>query len=174
MTTEAKPWEKPEEPQLEQSSSPRAEGASEDTESGEGGPAIDPSETEQSEVDGGDAGSDEISALEEELREEESLLAELSVVQDEVTRRRDESNQKADDIRARIEKLKPKNGTTAVIQQYLASQKKLLADRGARRLALADAGIDLKELAKSVNKSPLDQSMARKTARGGRRPPPRA
>lgn len=54
------------------------------------------------------------------------------------------------------------------IQAYLAAQKERAADRGNARRLLVESGVSLKELAKLTGKSPLDQSMARPTARRGR------
>lgn len=159
-------------PAEEPAASPREEGVTEEndaSEGGEGGPADD-GETEQPEMEDGAAGSDEIEALAEELHSREEAIAELRVEANALRNKIDEEEAEADKIRMRIEQLKPKNSNQATIQTYLEMQKNILEERGERQKALREAGVDLKTLTKSVSKSPIDQAMARKTGRGGKRP----
>lgn len=58
------------------------------------------------------------------------------------------------------------------ITSYLARQREVLAERGARKDLIKESGIDLKQLAKDL-KSPLDSAMSRKNTRGAMRPPVR-
>lgn len=127
-------------------------------------------ETEQPEVAGG-AGSatDEIEALEAALAEKTASVDDLRHRISDLTKQFEAERQEEDDLRARVEKLRPRSTNADAIQDYLAAQRKRLEERGARQKLLAESGVDLKELAKDL-KSPLDSAMARKTGRGGNRP----
>lgn len=79
---------------------------------------------------------------------------------------------KAVDVAAkRVETLVPKETTSDAIQDYLASQRALLADR-ARRIGVAkaiekDIGVKLKELIPT--RAPIDSAYARRNGRGSGR-----
>jgi predicted nucleic acid-binding Zn-ribbon protein len=114
--------------------------------------------------------SDEIASLETELRSGEEELAQLRVeageLQNEIRRIENQQEMR----RNRLDGLRPASSITATVQSYLEKQKEILQERGQARASLASVGLKLKDLAKAVGKSPLDESMARKTGRGGQRP----
>lgn len=143
--------------------SPRAEGASE-------GGADDPSrgdgETEQSSLGGAGSGPDEVASMEEELRSVETRIADLRLTADKANKEWRDAENDADKIRNRISLNRKGNSDTETITAYLESQKQQLQRRGANRDTLANAGVDLKALQKSVSGAPIDQAMARK--KGGR------
>ena len=125
----------------------------------------------QSEVagSGSDPVSDEIATLEAEVAKAREAEAEI--------RDRLNQDQKAladclaymDARIAKLDKLKPKEPASVVIQDYLASQRRSLDERAARKQLIKDSGINLKELARDL-KSPIDAAMARKNSRGTARP----
>ena len=151
-----------------------AEGASEESEGSDGDASTGDTEgeTEQPEVEGPVDLPDEndLEALEAALAETQSDLDELRVLRAEVDRRLEAGYRQEQTLTERIEKLQPRTNKQApVIQDYLASQKRELEKRRARKDLIASSGLDLKELAKDL-KSPIDAAMARRTGRGGQRP----
>ncbi len=154
-------------PQAETQAGEGAE-ASQAPEGGEGGEATAPGASEQSEVEGpGDVDdTDELTALEAELEETQNVLAEGRLMIDQAKAKLAEYENREAELTEQIERLRPKHNTNSdAIQGYLASQRKQLEARGARKRLIAESGLDLKELAKDL-KSPLDAAMARKTGRG--------
>jgi len=152
--------------------SSREAGATEDddtSESGAGGPAGN-GEAEQSEVASANDRADEVASLEEELRSREKNIAQLRMKADEANKEWREAEQDADVIRTKIAQLRPTDGSTRTVKNYLESRKKQLDERGQRQQALKDAGVNLADVLKGVQKSPIDQAMSRKTGRGGQRP----
>jgi hypothetical protein len=118
-----------------------------------------------------DDGDDEVALLEKTFQEIQEHIAGLRGQVDDLNLEIDRVAQIEQKVSNAINKAKrgrndhkPANA----IQEYLASQKRLAAQRGANRKTLAESGLNLKELAKAIGKSPLDQSMARPTARRGR------
>jgi chromosome segregation ATPase len=151
--------------------SPRADGATANyAASREGGPASGDGEAQFETVGRSSDNSDEIASLETELRSGEEELAQLRVeageLQNEIRRIENQQEMR----RNRLDGLRPASSITATVQSYLEKQKEILQERGQARASLASVGLKLKDLAKAVGKSPLDESMARKTGRGGQRP----
>jgi hypothetical protein len=108
----------------ELTTSPRADGASEDdtaSESGAGGPPNDNGASEQPPLVDADDSADEIAALEEELGEIEEDLHDLRVRKDKLTNHINKGEGRADHIRNRIEQLRPKNSDAGTIRAYLES-----------------------------------------------------
>lgn len=132
----------------------------------------DEEEAEQPEVElGDDDDADEIAALETSFQEIQDHIAGLRGQVDDLNLEIDRVAQIEQKVSNAIQKAKRGRGDhkpANAIQEYLASQKRLAMQRGANRKALAESGLNLKELAKAIGKSPLDQSMARPTARRGR------
>lgn len=124
----------------------------------------------------GDEGEEELK--EEELSEEDQLAGELSSLQAELgilgkqinameNTRRDLARQ-VGTVGGRLDRIRS-NRPQNDVQQYLASQTRLREERAVRLMQLNETGI--KELLKSVAKSPLDAAMSqRKPGRGTQRP----
>lgn len=127
-------------------------------------------ETEQPEVaDRLADGNDEIAALEAELEETSEYVEQIRVHLNEVLRSFEQARAREDSLREKLDALRPKDDDTNAIQAYLASQRRQLEDRAARKKLIRESGLDLKELARDL-KAPIDAAMARKTGRGSRRP----
>lgn len=126
-------------------------------------------EAELAEMDERISGSDEIEELEAQLESTEAKLADLRREVDHLNKGIETGNSIADKLRGRISQLRGGDQTNT-IKSYLESRKQQLQQRGENRAALKDSGLSLKTLAQAVAASPIDQAMARKTARGGRRP----
>lgn len=130
-----------------------------------------PAETEQSEVEVGDIDSDEIEALEKTFQEIQEHIAHLRGEVDNLNLEIDRVARIEQKVHNAIQRKRRERGDhkpANAIQEYLASQKRAAEERGKARRSLAESGLNLKELAKAIGKSPLDQSMARPTARRGR------
>lgn len=111
-----------------------------------------------------------LSALQEELVEAEKETQEARTAKEQTNRWFEEARAREDVIRLKLEELTAKDNTPNAIQSYLESQKQLLSDRADRKRMIAEAGISLRDLSKSISAAPIDQSMARRTGRGGSRP----
>lgn len=121
--------------------------------------------------DGLESGPNEIEKLETAFSEIQEHLSGLRGQVDNLNLEIDRVAQIEAKIHQAIQKAKRERGDhkpANAIQEYLASQKQIAAVRGQARRTLAESGVNLKELSKLVGKSPLDQSMARPTARRGR------
>ena len=116
------------------------------------------------------AGEDDLEDLEAQLEDTEEKIASIRREVDHLNKGLEVGNSIADKLRGRISQLKGGGDNTATIQAYLESRKGILQQRGENRAALKDSGLSLKQLALAVGASPIDQAMARKTARGGKRP----
>ena len=116
------------------------------------------------------AGEDDLEDLEAQLEDTEEKIASIRREVDHLNKGLEVGNSIADKLRGRISQLKGGSDNTATIQAYLESRKGILQQRGENRAALKDSGLSLKQLALAVGGSPIDQAMARKTARGGKRP----
>lgn len=161
-------------PQAGDSQPPSVEGAAPAPEPGAGA-GDPPAETEQPEVGSGDddddADEDEVAALEASFQEIQEHLTGLRGQVDDLNLGIDRVAQIEQKVHNAIQRAKRERGDhkpATHIQQYLASQKARAVERGHARKALVESGVSLKELAKLTGKSPLDQSMARPTARRGR------
>ena len=142
--------------------------ASKAPEGTDGGGATAPGASEQSEVEGpgGVDDTDELASLEAELEETQNVLAKGRMMIDQAKAKLVEYEQREVELTTKIETLRPRtNSNTDAIQGYLASQRKLLEERGLRRQMIKESGLDLKALAQDL-KSPLDAAMARKSGRG--------
>jgi hypothetical protein len=122
-------------------------------------------------LDDNDDGDNEVALLEKTFQEIQEHIAGLRGQVDDLNLEIDRVAQIEQKVSNAINKAKRDRGDhkpANAIQEYLASQKRIAAQRGANRKTLAESGLNLKELAKAIGKSPLDQSMARPTARRGR------
>lgn len=117
----------------------------------------------------GSGATDEIAALQAELAEQEELVSEIRNHKAKVDAEFDKARKREDELRVKLESLRPTDNTTDAIQGYLASQRKALEQRAARQQLIKDSGISLKELASGL-KSPIDSAMARRVGRGNQRP----
>lgn len=128
-------------------------------------------QTEQSPVaQPAPASSDEVEALEKALAAQSEKVEELRQVRAKLEAEFVTERQKEDDLRAKLEAVRPvKDDTPNAIQEYLASQRRQLEERAAKKQLLKESGLDLKELQRGL-RSPLDAAMARKTQRGTQRP----
>lgn len=130
------------------------------------------SETEQPEVElGADNSTDEVKALEASFQEIQERLNNLRGQRDSLNAEIDtiaKIEQRIYDAIQKARRVKGDHKPANAIQDYLASQKRIAAEKGALRKELLASGVSLKELGKLVAKSQLDQSMARPTARRGR------
>lgn len=124
---------------------------------------------EQPEVEVSDTGSNEIESLEAQVADAENEIAEIEKALAEGKSALNKMLQAKDDLIGKLTTLRPKDDTPAAIQLYLASQKKLLQERGARRKLITESGLDLKQLAADA-KSPLDSALSRRKTRGSERP----
>lgn len=127
-------------------------------------------EAELASMDKRIAGEDDIEELEAQLEDTEAKLSDLRREVDHLNKGIDIGNGVADKLRGRISQLRGGSDQTSTIKAYLESRKEQLQQRGENRAALKDSGLSLKNLAQAVGAAPIDQAMARKTARGGRRP----
>ena len=122
-------------------------------------------------LDDDDDGDDEVALLEKTFQEIQEHIAGLRGQVDDLNLEIDRVAAIEQKVSNAINKAKRGRGDhkpANAIQEYLASQKRIAAQRGANRKTRAESGLNLKELAKAIGKSPLDQSMARPTARRGR------
>ncbi len=116
------------------------------------------------------ASSDEVEALEKALAAQSEKVEELRQARAKLEAEFVTERQKEDDLRAKLEAVRPvKDDTPNAIQEYLASQRRQLEERAAKKQLLKESGLDLKELQRGL-RSPLDAAMARKTQRGTQRP----
>lgn len=105
----------------------------------------------------------------DELTEAEAELAALELQRVALEQRRAELERQRDEI---IEANTPANDHIAnqiAIRDYLDSQQRAREERGATRRALAEANLNLGELAASL-RSPIDSAFSRKNGRGAGRP----
>lgn len=137
---------------------------------GDGAGTFSDDEAKQPAVAGG-VGSepDEIASLEAQLAEAIEGTQEVREALDMVKAEFEKRRAREDDLRAKLEALRPVSNTTLAIQDYFASQDHALAERAARKALIKDSGIDLKQLSTDLQ-SPLDAAMARKNTRGSQRP----
>ena len=137
----------------------------------EGGATFSDGQTEQPEVaePAGAVDTDEVAAMEAALAKANEAEAELLRDLDGVNKDLSKLRQARDDLAARLRKVKPERTNTNDIQDYLASQKRMLQERAARKQIIKESGLDLKELARDL-KAPIDAAMARKNTRGAQRP----
>ncbi len=66
-----------------------------------------------------------------------------------------------DELRVALERLRPVTSQADAIQDYLASQRKILEQRAARQQLIKESGLNLRELATNL-KAPIDAVRARK------------
>lgn len=160
-----------EQPQSEAPAAPQAATSVEQGTSSMDNPDdIDEGQAQQSPMEGVGAGAaDEIQALQAELAEQEELVSEIRRHKAKVDAEFDKARKREDELRVKLESLRPNDNTTDAIQGYLASQRKALEQRAARQQLIKDSGISLKELASGL-RSPIDSAMARRTGRGNQRP----
>jgi len=112
-------------------------------------------------------GDEELSILDAELAEVEAELAEAEAAVAAAQKLVAQAQAARDKVIEAREKARPANANMLGIQAYLERQKATREQKAARAMAILDAGIDMKML---QHRSPLDQAMARKTARGTQRP----
>lgn len=124
---------------------------------------------EQPQVEESTDDSNEIESLEAQVASAESEIAEVEKALAEGKSLLIKKRQACDDLINKLVAIRPKDDTPSAIQQYLASQKKLLHERGERRKLISESGLDLKQLAADV-KSPLDAALSRRKTKGGNRP----
>lgn len=115
------------------------------------------------------AATNEIEALEKELAEQEAFVNELREAKAKIDTEFDKARKREDDLRVKLEGLRPVQSDSDAIQGYLASQRKALEQRAARQQLIKESGLNLRELATNL-KAPIDAAMARKTSRGTQRP----
>jgi len=108
----------------------------------------------------------EIDKLTKELDEARSSLECLLVDKAQVIRAVQEASVHVDVLRGILEKLQPAQTVTEVVKDYHMRQREILEQRSVRIQALR--GVDLKALL--AIRSPIDAAMARKSARGLKRP----
>jgi hypothetical protein len=132
--------------------------------------ALGDGETEQFTMDIGVTGSDEVQKVEAELEEVRERLVELRQTADAVKKSIFEGVEVEDALSAKLDKIRPPASKTETIQAYLESQKRIAAKRGENRAAFNEAGVSIKDLLRGVGKSPIDESMARRSGRGTARP----
>ena len=121
-------------------------------------------------VDGiGSAGAeDDVASLETKLAEAIAHTQEIREALDHVNKLLKEAIAEEDRLRDLL-KVDERTSNIQAIQDYLASQKRILEDRARRRAIIQESGVDLKGLTANL-KSPIDAAMARRTGRGGSRP----
>lgn len=78
------------------------------------------------------------------------------------------AQEEVDFLTVEMEKLQPAQSVTNTIQEYHASQRKLLDERAEKLKSLRSLGVDFKELLRV--KAPIDSAMGRKNGRGLSRP----
>jgi hypothetical protein len=111
-----------------------------------------------------------ISALQEELADAEADTEDARKALEHMKKLFEDARKHEDSIRVKLDGFRSKHDNTNAIQDYLASQRALLDERGQRRRMVAEAGVNLRELSKAMSAAPIDQAMARRTGRGGSRP----
>lgn len=158
----------------QQSAAPAAQQAAPSTEQGTSSldkpDDLDAGQAQQRSMEAvGTGATDEVEALQAELAEQEELVSEIRRHKAKVDAEFDKARKREDELRMKLESLRPNDNTTDAIQGYLASQRKALEQRAARQQLIKDSGISLKELASGL-RSPIDSAMARRTGRGNQRP----
>lgn len=165
-------------PQASQAPEGPAESAAGAADAGDGGDtAADPAanagdETEQPEVEdtAGTIDADALAAVEAELEEVQAELVEMRKLQAQVEEGIGVLMAREAAVHDKLMELKPseRESNMSAIQAYLASQRRNLEHRAARKELIADSGIDLAQLAKDL-KAPIDVAIARANAPGQRR-----
>lgn len=113
----------------------------------------------------------QIAELEAELASAQARLAEGERAKVSFMAALEEARGDVDKLIEKLESVRGKETAGDAIRGYLQRQQQELRERGERILAVRRSGVDLKELSQSITGAPIDQAMARKTARGGMRPP---
>ena len=111
---------------------------------------------------------DAIQAAKELLFDAQEGLAELNRHKAHFDKAFKAATDQVDACVAALEALQPRETLASVIQEYHASQKRMLAERAKRLDSVRSSGVDFKALL--TFKAPIDNAMARKTGRGGVRP----
>lgn len=151
----------------QQSAAPAAPQASQATESDQQSDDLDAGQAEQPSMEGAaGVATDDITALEEALAEQEELVTKIRAHKVEVDKAFEEARAKEDELRVKLEEARPQRSTGNDIQDYLAAQRKNLEARAARQQMIRESGINLKELASNL-KAPIDAARARRNTRGG-------
>jgi hypothetical protein len=113
-----------------------------------------------------------VDAMQEELAAIESDLTLIAKAEADLRKDKEVRQTRADDLRLRIEKARPRDTNTDAIQNYLSQQRKTLDARAAQigraRAFETETGVRISDLL--PKKSPIDQAMARKTGFGSKRP----
>lgn len=110
-----------------------------------------PGEAQLSPVDRGAVGdADEVKALEAELETLSAHTQELRGAADDAQSALSESLGKESALRIRIEQARPRGGTMPAIQDYFAKIDEVATKTAEARQALADSGVDWKQLEKLV------------------------
>ncbi len=111
---------------------------------------------------------EDLAAAKEDLEGVEVEIAEIDKWLAKATAERAALRLKKDDLVIRIDKMQPRDSLANEVQQYHASQLKLLDQRasqiGKARAFQAETGVRLQDLV--PKRSPLDQSLARQTGHG--------
>lgn len=98
----------------------------------------------------------------EAVRQQEEKVEEIRTARHQIEVAFNHERQVLDDLRARAERVSGKSDTNQdAIGQYLEAQKAKLQQRGNLKQAIAESGINLAELSKSM-RSPIDSSRQRK------------
>ena len=95
-------------------------------------------------------------SLETQLESLNGLIEHFTDIRDQYNRELSQLEQKRDAVILEIDKTVPKNANTASIQDYLAAQRDVLAQRGAVQARIRDSGVDLAALQKAVAPAPID------------------
>lgn len=151
----------------QQSAAPAASQASQATESDQRADDLDAGQAEQPSLEGSaGVATDDLTALEAALAEQEELVSKIRAHKVEVDKAFEEARAKEDELRVKLEEARPQRSTGNDIQDYLAAQRKNLEARAARQQMIRESGINLKELASNL-KAPIDAARARRNTRGG-------
>jgi hypothetical protein len=115
------------------------------------------SEAQLSPLDRGRPGNPEaLPMLQEALAEQQKETEELRAQADEITGRLNEAAARESEIRAAIELATPRTGVMEAIQGYFQAQDETAARQLEVQKAITESGVDLKELGRLTQRSPLD------------------
>ena len=108
---------------------------------------------------GADDGKTVLEAMAEAFDHAEQTVLELERIQKEVGKELTEARLERDRLHDERLKLIPVESNQNVIQAYLASQKRILAERARMQGVLSSTGVDLRGLAKLTQRAPIDVAM---------------
>jgi len=116
--------------------------------------------TQQPEVEiGANDGKTVLEAVAEAFDRAEQTVLELERIQAEVGKELTDARLERDRLHDERLKLIPVESNQNVIQNYLASQKRILAERARMQGVLSSTGVDLRGLAKLTQRAPIDVAM---------------